>query len=197
MPEIAAGPSAVCCFPGAKPRKFNHLLLIFFRSARARVREADRGAREPSARDDRGRFAQGHSGNPQGRPCGIPNPKRRVLTVQAWRRNPQAVSALLDRKPRLLLPLLGPVLPPASARRVDPAERLGISVAPLRTAAEVQQALTAVLAAVSRREIAPAEAGRIARRVRTRLRALRRLARLQRRLARLAQKTDPGRPPLG
>jgi hypothetical protein len=201
MPEIAADPSAVCCsslLSGSETEEIQSLAPDpFSLRAPARAREADRGAREPSARDDRGRFAQGHSGNPQGRPRGIPNPKRRVLTVQAWRRNPQAASALLDRKPRLLLPLLRPVLPPASARRVDPAERLGISVASLRTAAEMQQALTAVWAAVSQGEIAPAEAGRIARRVRTRLRALRRLARLQRRLARLAQKTDPGRPPLG
>jgi hypothetical protein len=49
------------------------------------------------ARDGRGRFAKGQSGNPAGRPRGIRNPKRRVLTLQAWRANPQAASALLDR----------------------------------------------------------------------------------------------------
>jgi hypothetical protein len=114
----------------------------------------------------------------------------------AWRANPQGVSALARCKPWLLRPLLAQMLPPPR-RALDPAEQLGISVASLRTAAEMQQALTAVWAAVSRGEIAPAEAGRIARRVRTRLRALRRLARLQRRLARLAQKTDPVRPSLG
>ena len=40
-------------------------------------------------------------------------------------------------------------------------------------------------------EIGPREAGRIARQVRTRMRALRRLARWQRRFARLANKTAP------
>src|SRR5260221_2030995 len=66
------------------------------------------------ARDPKGRFAKGHSGNSKGRPRGIRNPKRRVLTLQAYRRNPQAASALLDRKPRLLRPLLARVLPLAS-----------------------------------------------------------------------------------
>jgi hypothetical protein len=188
MPETGADPPAVCCFllqSGSGTEEIQLLAPDRF-SSRAPVR----------ARDPRGRFAKGHSGNPQGRSRGIPDPKRRVVDLQAWRANPQAVSALARRKPWLLRSLLAQMLPPLR-RALDPAEQLGISVASLRTAAEMQQALTAVLAAVSRGEIAPAEAGRIARRVRTRLRALRRLARLQRRLARLAQKTDPVRPPLG
>jgi hypothetical protein len=141
-------------------------------------------------RDKSGRFAKGHSGNPKGRPRGIPNPQRRVLTLAGWRRNPQAAAALLDRKPRLLRPLLGQLLP-RPAKPQDPAERLGISVVSLRDAAEMQQAMQRVLAAVSAGEIGIREAGRLARQVRTRMRALRRLARWQRRFARLANKTAP------
>ena len=152
------------------------------------------GAR-PRERDQRGHFAKGHSGNPAGRPRGIPNPQPRVLTLQAYRRNPQAAAALLDRKPRLLRPLLAPLLPPARPR--DPAEHLGISVGLLHNAADFQRAMQRVCSAVAAGEIGIGEAGRIARQVRTQMRGLRRLARIQRHLLRLAQKTDPARPPLG
>jgi hypothetical protein len=134
----------------------------------------------PLARDPRGRFAKGSSGNPGGRPRGIPNPKRRVPDLGARRLSPQALSSLLDRKPHLLrllaTQLLPPPLPPS-----DPAERLGIDLSSMRSAEHVLQALCTAFAAVSRGEIAPAEAALIARRVRSRLRALRRFARLERR----------------
>src|SRR5271165_4324717 len=56
----------------------------------------------PRARDARGRFAKGSSGNPRGRPRGIPNPWRRVPDLVARPLNAQALSDLLDRKPHLL-----------------------------------------------------------------------------------------------
>jgi hypothetical protein len=185
MPEIADPPS-VCCsllHSGTGTEEVQALAPDLFRSrapARVRAREADLGMRDKS-----GHFATGHSGNPQGRPRGIPNPQRRVLTLAAYRHNPQAAAALLDRKPRLLRPLLVQLLP-QRARPLDPAERLGISVEALHNAADMQQAMQQVLAAVSAGEIGIREAGRIARQVRTRMRALRRLARLRRRVARLA-----------
>src|SRR5437764_5632223 len=57
-------------------------------------------------RDKTGRFAPGQSGNPRGRPRGIPNPQRRTVTPQAFRKNPEACKALFRRQPLLLRRLL-------------------------------------------------------------------------------------------
>jgi hypothetical protein len=126
--------------------------------------------------DARGRFATGSSGNPRGRPRGIPNPRRRVPDLVARPLSAPALSDLLDRKPHLLRPLAARLLRPPLAA-IDPAARLGIDLASLRTAKDFRQALSAILMAVARGDLAPAEAAHIARRVRSRLRALRRLVR--------------------
>ena len=60
---------------------------------------------------------------------------------------------------------------------VDPAEHLGIDLKSLRTAEDCWQVLATVLAAIASGEITPAGGARIARRVRARLRAIRRLTR--------------------
>jgi hypothetical protein len=133
-------------------------------------------------RDPSGQFAKGNSGNRQGRPRGIANPKRRVIDLRAWQANPQGVRALLDRKPGLLRALLAQMLP--RARAIDPAERLGIRLSSLRTPEDFQRAPRKMWGALSAGEIAPADVERIARRVEG-------VAR------RLAHKTDPLRPPLG
>ena len=88
-------------------------------------------------RDARGRFARGSSGNPHGRPPGIPNPKRRVPDLVARPLSAQALSHLLDRRPYLLRPLAAQLLPPP-LRAIDPAERLGIDLASLRTVEDVR-----------------------------------------------------------
>ena len=129
------------------------------------------------ARDARGRFAKGNSGNPWGRPRGIPNPRRRVADLVARPLSPQALSALLDRKPHLLRPLAAQVLPPPLAAR-GVAERLAIDLSSVRTVEHLRKVLSAVLEAVARGEIAPAEAAQTAKRVTARLPALRRLPRL-------------------
>jgi hypothetical protein len=90
----------------------------------------------------------------------------------------QALSDLLDRKPHLLRPLVAQLLPPP-LDAVDPAERLGIDLASLRTAEDVRQVLSTVLAAIARGEIAPAQGADIAERVHARLRAIRELPRLE------------------
>jgi hypothetical protein len=106
----------------------------------------------PRARDARGRFAQGQSGNPRGRPPGIRNPTRRLPDLPARPLGRDALSRLIDRKPHLLRPLAARLLPPP-------------------------------LAALAQGTLSTAEAAGIARRARTRLRALRRLARLRQRAA--------------
>ena len=142
------------------------------------------------ARDARGRFAKGRSGNPRGRPRGIPNPRRRVPDLMALPLSAQALSDPLDRKPHLLRPLAAQILPPPLVA-IDPTERLGIDLSSLRTADDFRQVLPTVLAAVARGEIPPAEAARIARRVRARLRALRRLARFVGRVTSAGAEANP------
>ena len=78
----------------------------------------------PRARDARGRFARGSSGNPRGRPPGIPNPRRRVPDLVARPLSAQALSHLLDRKPYLLRPLAAQLLPPP-LRAIDPGSASG------------------------------------------------------------------------
>ena len=100
--------------------------------------------------------------------------------------SPQALSKLLDRKPHLLRPLALQLLPPPLAA-IDPAERLRIDLSSLHAAEDFQELLPKVLAAIARGEVTPGKGARLARRARTRLRAIRRLARIERRLARRAQ----------
>jgi hypothetical protein len=141
----------------------------------------------PRARDTRGRFAKGSSGNPRGRPRGIRNPKRRVPDIVARPLSAQALSDLLDRKPHLLRPLAAQLLPPP-LDAIDPAERLGIDLSSLRTIEDCRQVLSTLMAAVARGGIAPAEAARLARRVRTRLRDMRRTILASRRAYRRADR---------
>ncbi len=146
---------------------------LLFRPEIQVFQQLDPDPSSPRARDARGRFAQGSSGNPRGRPRGIRNPKRRVPNLVARPLSGQAVSDLLDRKPHLLRPLAAQLLPPPLAA-IDPAKRLGIDLSSLRTIEDCRRVLPTVMAAVACGEIAPAEGARIARRVRRLLRDIRR-----------------------
>jgi hypothetical protein len=130
----------------------------------------------PRARDARGRFAKGSSGNPRGRPRGIRNPKRRIPDLVARPLSARALADLLDRKPHLLRPLAAQLLPPPRAA-IDPAKRLGIDLSSMRTPEDCRWVMPTVLAAISRGEITPAEGADIARRVRAWSRWVRKLAR--------------------
>jgi hypothetical protein len=169
MPEVIPDPPSISCyhlFPGPQVQESQRLDPDLFRLR---------------ARDARGRFAEGSSGNPRGRPPGIPNPRRRVPDLAARPLSAKALSDLLDRNPQLLGALAKQLLPPPAF--FDPAAHLGIDLESAHTPEDCRQVLAAVLAGIAQGEIAPTEGARIARRVRTRLRAIRRLARLARRLA--------------
>ena len=167
MPETIADPFAPSCS------------LPLSETGIQQSQQPDPDPSAPRARDARGRFAKGSSGNPCGRPRGIRNPGRRVPDLVARPLSAQALSKLLDRKPHLLRPLVMQLLPPPLTA-IDPAERLGIDLASLHGVEDLQRLLPTVLAAIARGEITPSEGERLARRVRTRLRAIRRLARVRR-----------------
>ena len=151
----------------AESREINILALIRFSSA--------------PARDARGRFAPGSSGNPRGRPRGIRNPPRRLPDLRARPLRPEALSAFLDRKPHLLLPLALEFLPPPAAP-IDPAARLGLDLLAVENKESYRAALVRVIAAVAAGDISAEEGLGLARRMRAQLRLLRRAARLRRRL---------------
>src|ERR1700736_321310 len=143
MPEIIADPlSPSCCH-------------LFLTPAIQQFQQLGPDPLSPRARDKCGRFVKGSSGNPRGRPLGIPNPKRRVPDLATRPLTAQALSDLIDRKPHLLRPLAAQLLPPPLAS-IDPAERLGIDLSSVHTVEDCRHGLTTVLAAIARGAIAPA-----------------------------------------
>jgi len=76
-----------------------------------------------SPRDAAGRFATGCSGNPKGRPRGIPNPKRRRLDLKKRPVSLAVLLRLVDRKPQLRRSIFAQFFPPAPPRRPSPGTR--------------------------------------------------------------------------
>jgi hypothetical protein len=161
MSEMIANPPDPSCY------------LLFSGPGIVEYQSVDPDPLPPRARDARERFAKAGSGNPRGRPRGIPNPKRRMLDLAARPLRAGALSDLIDRRPHLLRPLAAQLSPPPLLF-ADSARHLRIDLSSSRTVEDIRQVLSAVLAAVARGEIAPAEAARIAPRARARLRAVRR-----------------------
>jgi len=115
MPEIIGDSPGSACFSlhfesgNEENQSLGPDLLPF-----AAREQAGDDTRDDDTRDRAGRFAQGHSGNPRGRPRGIPNPKRRRVTLQAWRQNPEAMQGVVQ----------APALAVAAAARPIPAAGL-------------------------------------------------------------------------
>src|SRR5260370_37448368 len=140
MPEIVADPLLPSCYH------------VFPRPAIQQFQQLGPDPFLPRARDERGRFAKGSSGNSAGRPRGIPNPKRRVPDLAARPLSARALSELIDRKPHLLRPLAAQLLPPPLAC-IDPAERLGIDLASVRPVEAFRQGRPTGLAATARGQV--------------------------------------------
>ena len=160
LPQIVADPSSSLCSP------------LFFGPQIQDSQELDPDLLLPRARDARGRFAKGRSGNPRGRPRGIRNPRRRVPDLLARPLSAEALWDLLDRKTYLLRPFAEQLLQPPPAS-IDPLERLGIDLSSLTTVEDCPRVLAAVLVAVAGGQITPGEGARIAKRVNARMRAIR------------------------
>jgi len=127
MSEVAAELASACSglFSGTRIEEFQSLDPDPIPScACARARDAQQAAGSDALRDARGRFAKGHSGNPQGRPRGIRKPRRRPLGLLLRQARPGMLAPLIARKRHLRLPVLGLVSPPPACRP-DPASFSG------------------------------------------------------------------------
>ena len=176
MPDASAAPPVPSCYPPV------------FETGIEEIQSLRPDLFSSRARDARGRFARGHSGNPHGRPRGIPNPKRRLLDLVNRPPQPGSVEALVQRKPYLLRRFAQQLLPPPRGP-LDPAERLGLDLSAFRTPEELQLLVSRLWTAISVGDIAPDEGLIIVRRLRRQQRAQRQIKRLARRAARLEHKT--------
>jgi hypothetical protein len=162
MPEIATDwppSSSNRLYPKPRLQESQRLVLIPFCLARARHASVSPSGVSPK---------EARATRPAG-PRGVPHPRRRLPDLAAWPLGAQTLSDLLDRMPHLLralAPLFSPprlYAPSHSLRRKRGrvrvgVARLGIDLPSLRTVANVRQVLSAVLAAATCGDIAPAEA---------------------------------------
>lgn len=111
---------------------------------------------EQVGRDGRGRFRKGRSGNPLGRPAGIPNPTTRaaalLLDGEAEALTRKTVDLALAGDAAALRLCLNRILGPRRGRPVE------LALPPIDDAADLVSALAAVAAAAASGAITPDEA---------------------------------------
>jgi len=111
---------------------------------------------EQVGRDGRGRFRKGRSGNPAGRPGGIPNPAIRAAALllggEAEALTRKAVELALASDAAALRLCLDRILGPRRGRPVE------LALPPIDSAADLVSAMAAVVAAAASGAITPDEA---------------------------------------
>ncbi len=110
---------------------------------------------ETGARDERGRFEKGCSGNPAGRPRGIPNPTTRaamLLDAEAEALIRKAIESAHAGDSVAMRLCLDRIIGPRRGRPVE------LALPPIGRTADLAAAMTAVIAAVAQRAITPDEA---------------------------------------
>jgi hypothetical protein len=121
---------------------------------------AEKTAANPATKQRGKPFPKGRSGNPAGKPRGTRNRLTRaaeqLLAGEAETITRKCVELAKAGDTTALRLCLDRLIPPARERRIE------LKLPPVKTAADVTNALSAVLAAVAAGEIAPGEAQAIA-----------------------------------
>jgi hypothetical protein len=125
--------------------------------------------KQAAGRDRNGRFAQGRSGNPAGRPRGIRNPRARQIARLCggypFIPTRGAVDRALDGHRLAVLLCLEWIIPPRRGRPTP------FELPPIRDAADLAPTIAAIIAAAAQGEITTDEALHLARRAEKRARA--------------------------
>jgi hypothetical protein len=125
--------------------------------------------KQAAGRDRNGRFAQGRSGNPAGRPRGIRNPRARQIARLCggypFIPTRGAIDRALDGHRLALLLCLEWIIPPRRSRPTP------FDLPPIRDGADLAPAIAAIIAAAAQGEITTGEALDLSRRAEKRARA--------------------------
>jgi hypothetical protein len=145
--------------------------------------------REQVERDENGRFVEGCSGNPGGRPPGARNQAtetaERLLDGEADALTRMAIELALDGNPTALRLCPERIIPPRRQRPVQ------LGLAPVRGAADLGGTMAAITNAAGQGVITPGEAAELARVVEIFARAVE-TSDFERRLRELEKRRDAG-----